>query len=224
MVVTLNKPELEDTLELELLNRSSIASSINPANKIGEGKYRDVYQVRGKALKILKPHVHKFNLEFPTSVYTKLKFGIADFNQYEYHTYRKFIKEIPNKLKDRFAQIYWAGPYNGKSVSLSELVINSNGEVSESLSESGPVYDKNFWDAFNQVESLLLEKRIFLMDIHAKNIMVKESEGKLAPVLIDYKRVGARTYPLQIWLLSQSRLAEKLKRKFQRLREEYSPD
>lgn len=219
MVVTLEKSN-----EAELPgNKPCNADYISLENKIGEGTYREVYRAGDKALKILKPHIHKFNVDFPTSLFTKLEYGIADFNQYEYNTYQRFIKKIPEGLRGRFAKIYSAGCYNGRSASLSELITNENGGISKSLSKFGPVSDKNFWNEIDQLESLLLEKRIFLIDIRKENVMVKESEGKLTPVLFDYKRIGARTRPFQPWLrLFPSQLAEKVKIKFQELREEYA--
>lgn len=199
-------------------------TDLSQAVKIGEGKHREVFRLGDKALKILKLHIRKnyglFHIDFPTNLYTKYRYGIDDFNEFEYRTYKKFIERVPPEFKDRFSRIYHAGRLDGRSFSISDLVVNSDGSLSKPLSEYD-IIDSAFWRQIDELEEILASKEIPIMDIGGENIMVKEADGKMIPVIIDFKRYGRKTYPFQIWLFSEQRLISKMRRRFQRLKERY---
>jgi len=202
-------------------------ADLEKAVKIGEGKYREVFRVDDFAIKILKPHVRKnyglFHIDFPSYLYTKHKFGIVDFNQFEYGIFRDFIERVPVEFREMFAQIHSVGKINGKSYSLSDIVVNRDGSLSKTLTQQGELDNYDFWRQIEELEEVLTDNTIQIMDIRGENIMVQEVEGKVVPVFIDFKRYGGRTYPIQFWLLSEKQLIAKMQRRFQRLRELYQP-
>jgi len=204
-----------------------LQTDLSQVAKIGEGRYRKVFRVGNKALKVLRPFVRKdyglFHVNFPTELYTKYKFGIADFNQFEYEMYHEFIERISPELRNKFSQIHEIGKSNGKSVSLSDLVVNSNGNLAKTLSQYGIVDNPDFWRQIDKLEQVLVHEEIPIIDIRGENIMVREVDGESVPILVDFKRYGRRTYPVQIWLFSKQQLVKKMKRRFQRLRDQYKP-
>ena len=144
---------------------------------------------------------------------------------YEYGNYLWVIGKVPEEMRGSFAQIFEVAKSNGKSISINELVVNADGRVSKTLRDYGPVSDPVFWERLQKLEELFLSKNIPYFDIRAKNILVKELEdGHMIPVLIAYKRVGIRTYPLQLNLLTKAGMSMRIIKKFLRLRELYKPN
>lgn len=80
------------------------------AVKIGEGRYREVFRVRNFAVKILKPSIRKnygfFHIDFPSQFYTTHKFGIEDFNQFEYDMFKSFIERVPAEFREIYTDIF----------------------------------------------------------------------------------------------------------------------
>ncbi|MDD5457522.1 MAG: YrbL family protein [Candidatus Margulisbacteria bacterium] len=74
------------------------------------------------------------------------------------------------------------------------------------------------------MSELVTDENCQISDIQPENILVQQlADGRLYPKLMDYKRLGAKTYPTQFWLhWSSNLLAKKLERKFQRLRDNFS--
>jgi len=200
---------------------------LESAVKIGEGKYREVYRLRDFAIKMLKPSIRKdyglFHINFPSQLYTKHKFGIADFNQFEYDMFKEFIERVPVEFRDRFAHIHSVGQIDGKSYSLSDLVINRDGSLSKTLAQYGEIESYDFWSQIEELEGVLTDNSIPIMDIRGENVMVQETSEGVAPVFIDFKRYGRRTYPVQFWLFLEKQLVAKMQRRFERLRELYQP-
>ena len=199
----------------------AIQTIITPEKKIGEGSYREVYMVRNKAVKVLKHFIVKdyilFSIKYPTHYYTKLKFGIDDFNEHEFGNYSEL--KIPDEFKDNFAQIFGIEKNNGNSFSLCELILDSDGNVSKSVKEHKNIKDIDFWKNLDKLEEFLIDNRIYLMDIRPENILAKEINGSFIPVIIDYKRVGPQTYPFQFLLKSTNGIENKIRRRFERLKE-----
>ena len=50
-------------------------------------------------------------------------------------------------------------------------------------------------------------------------LAVREVAGEAYPVLIDFKSLTRRLYPLQFWLFFKELLSRKIQRRFQRMRE-----
>ena len=197
-------------------------------DRIGGGAYREVYREGNLAIKVLKPYVKKdyglFSINFPAFLYTKIQFGIEDFNKFEYDNYRQMIGLVPLELRDSFAKIIRVEQNQNGSLSINELVTDADGCVSKTLKQYGEVRNSKFWERFNELEQLFLSNNISLFDINSENILVKELEnGDTTPVLVDYKRFGTRTYPFQFGLLTESGVRKKIKRRFARIRDSYRP-
>lgn len=200
--------------------------SLHNPIKIGEGRFREVYQVGGYTLKVLKPYTRKnygpFHIAFPVTLYTTLKFGIPDFNEHEYNTYNSFADRIPSELRESFYHIHGVQKPNGRSCLITELVADTDGKPSKRLSEHGKIADSIFWKQIKRLEEALLDEGIMLMDINGENILVRKTDNGPIPVIVDYKRLGGKTYPAQFWLSSGKQMEKKIQRRFQRLREQYS--
>ncbi len=190
--------------------------------KIGEGRYREVYREGDKALKFLKPNVIRnygpLKIIIPTKLYTFFNFGISDFNRFEYEKYKEFENKIPEEFEHNFSKIYGIEKRGKESVSISDLTLNWDKTLSKPLSKYGLLDDEDFWKEIDRLEEMLIERDIMILDIRGENILVKETSEAKSPVLIDYKRYGGRTYRKQ-FIFSRPQLIKKLKRKFQRLRE-----
>jgi len=194
--------------------------------KIGEGKFREVFSFGDLAIKTLKPHFTKkygrFNVNMPTGLYTKYKFGIKDFNEHEFAVYRDFIDRVPEVFRDSFYQIYSILHNEGKSYLLTQLIKDDDGQISRTMSQTGHIQDTSFWKRFDQLEDILVEQDIALMAINSANIVVQRSGNNTIPVFTDYKRFGNRTYPAQFWLASRSQRAKKIQRNLQTLRDKHN--
>lgn len=177
--------------------------------KLGEGKYREVFCYKGKAVKFLKQRPNNKN-------------KVDDFNELEYENYCNFIEKVPLKFKINFAIIEWTGKINGKSASISDLIINDDGSVARSIAETGKIKDEFFWATLEKIEDLLIDSDIPLLDIRGENIIAQKIENRFNPVFIDFKRFGANTYPFQPWLRFKYQRMKKIQRRFRRMKEIYS--
>jgi hypothetical protein len=189
---------------------------------IGEGRYRDVYAVGNEAVKVIKQFIRKdyglFRIDYPAPFYIKHKFGIEDFNRFELDSYNQLMKHVPPGYTDSFSRIHRVVQKEGRSISISDLIRDSDGTLSKSLSDHGPVKDLEFWRRMSALRTLLLDNEIHLMDITGENIMVKKTEEYALPVIVDYKRYGTNTYPFQFWMLSKNEREKRIQRRFMRLR------
>lgn len=196
------------------------------SERIGEGRYRQVLCQGDFVLKFLKPCVNKqygpLQLHFPAGLYTACKFGIPDFNQHEYAQYQRIINALPQESHDNLAHIHYVTHHAGHSVSVSDLVRDSDNTPSHPLSDYPGIASGSFWEQLDGLENALREYRIPLMDIKGENILVQKNHDGARPVLMDYKRHGSRTYPFQAWMSEEQQL-ERMSRRFQRVRDQYQP-
>ena len=97
--------------------------------KIWEWKYREVYYLNWENIyctKKIKPYIEIKWIKIPTILYTLLKFGIKDFNKYEYMWFQKISKIIDRK---NLAIITLDKDWNIRQ----ELVKNYNWKISKNL-------------------------------------------------------------------------------------------
>lgn len=188
--------------------------------KIGEGRYRRVFDIDGtRCIKILKPYVEKhygpFSIRLPTRTYTKVKFGIPDFNEYEFQVYQQFFSSPPAHLRGCFERILECSELG----LVAEIVRDFNGEMSKTLEATGIVHATGFWGKLLEVKAFLIENDIPLFDgIGSSSIMVKQLDANTAmPVLVDLKWFGPQLYPFQPHLRMQQFAREKINRRFSRL-------
>ncbi|MFH0731730.1 MAG: YrbL family protein [Candidatus Omnitrophota bacterium] len=194
--------------------------------KIGEGSCRVVYQTDSKVIKILKTYKQvrrsKFLFMLPMKL-CMLKYTMADYNKYEYNSYRNIIsKSVPERYSNSFVKIYGVIKSKKGNILVAELIKDADGKTSKSLAEYGPVYDDEFWERLNKLEKLFRDDGIYLLGIDAENIHVKRlKNGELIPVFVDYKKLARRFYPR--WLFStKAKLEQKTTEGFKRIREGYN--
>ena len=195
--------------------------------RIGTGKYRRVStlgpnkvvkQMRSRRVK----HYGPVTIKYPMRLYHLLKFGTKDMNRLEQKNYQKVIKNASRQLRTSFAGIIGIRTHKGRSILIMEKIKDYNRETSKSMNKTGKIKSKAFWKRMESIENYLLQNNIPLFDITAANIMVKKiSEKNSIPVLIDFKRLGTRTYPFQPQYALKPFARGKVRRQFTRLREQY---
>jgi len=203
-----------------------IKNLTNLNEKISEGFYREVYRSNEFAVKRLRPHITKkllfTKVRIPVSLYVLVRFAIRDLNKYEYKLYQSVISKMPSDLHKCFARVHKPIRDDKTSYSINELVLDDDGQISKTLLEYGKVNDKHFWSLINKVEKLFLQNHVYYLGISGYNICVKRrANGCLIPVLIDYKRIGIRTFWHQLPLYFPYFIRLKMRRRFQKVREDF---
>ncbi len=195
----------------------------------GEGRYRDTYIVGPKKdhiAKIPKAIIEKKyplgTIPYPSEPYTLLKFGKANINEVDYANYQKLPEAVRNNFTPNTRMI------NG--VIVQERMQNYDGTPSVSIEEHtqkyGKIQNKFFWETVEKLkQAFLLEEQPLLGVFHrGSNILVKKlSENEWIPIMIDFKRLGARSYPFQPHLNIKDRLQKKFLRQFKSFEEDYKP-
>jgi len=201
--------------------------SVSFHDKIGEGTYREVYQVTPEVcVKRMKSYHKKDNLlgriGYPTSLYTLAKFSIWDFNDFELKEYRKLLPNIPGELSGSFAKIIGVGRKDDESLLFQETVRDHDNGPSRPLMQTGPIFQECFWDRLMELRDFFTGNNIHFFNVGPDNVIVKKTEqGILVPVFTDYKRIGQRTYPYQLHLKLDCLARQKVMRRFERLAETY---
>jgi hypothetical protein len=203
-------------------------TSIALGPKIGEGRYREVFQIGDETCaKFLRRTLEKnygiFSITFPMKTYNLLKFRTSDFNQLELQNYNDLMKRIPESSHQYFAHINGLETIDGQSVSIYQLIRNSDGSISKSLKNFGPVDSVEFWDSIEHLRKIILDLEIPYFGVNDDNILVQQEESRIKPVFVDYKRVGMKTYPFQPWVCMHGEKAKKINRLFGRLNKYRNP-
>lgn len=207
----------------------SVPDNINISDlhdKIHQGIYRDVFRYKDYAIKVMRPWIRKrfmgIGICIPTCLYTLLRFGIRDFNEYEFHKYKHLDAELPSELQSSFARILGVYEDDGRSYSVCELVTDANGQPSKTLLQVAKVSDANFWDRINELEQFFTVNDIAYLSVGGDNVCVQQlKNGDLHPVMIDYKRIGRRTFSHQLLLWFRPLLRMKMRRRFRSLKKKY---
>ena len=179
---------------------------------IGIGRYRECYAIANTdlCLKRLKPIGLDFRL---LSAHL-----LGDINQDEF----EIIKGIPAELKFFFPQTV---SKNGKML-ISKRPKDFNGQYSKPVLEFGKISNPYFWDASDFIVEELIKHKLWLFDVFhlGNNILVQKlSESKYIPVIIDCKRSGYFSYPLQANLIFDAEKEKKLLRRHLRFKEKFKP-
>jgi len=196
-------------------------------HKVGEGGHREVYAHGDLALKITKPYAFRrylIKLAVPTWLYSMYKLGYGDMNQADFTNFKKIEGILPKDMYDNFVPIYRIVTENGRSVLVSELVLNDDGSTAKALSTYDSIDDPSFWREMDRIKNFFINHDVPYFDLRGENIVVRERvDGHLVPVIIDYKKSSSRAYPFQLNLHLKSQRARKLNRRFSRLQIKYSP-
>lgn len=194
--------------------------------KIGEGTFREVYRYKNFAIKKTKSHFTKrllfIKVLIPTSLYILITYGIRNLSEYEYKQYQSIISKVPPHLHACFAKVYKPLNDNKACFSINQLVIDDDGQLSKTIAEYGNISDEHFWSVMDELETLFIEKHIYYLSIGAFNVCVKrQADGRIIPVLVDYKRIGVRTFWHQLLLYFPYFMKLKMRRRFQGMREKH---
>ncbi|MBU1201367.1 MAG: PhoP regulatory network YrbL family protein [Nanoarchaeota archaeon] len=206
-----------------MINALQLIQNIREENKIGEGTYRDIYQVSpdlcAKKIKSTHKKSYKiFSISYPTNTYTLIKFGIKNFNEYEYQEYLKIKDAIPNELANSFANIEGVV----EDILFQKLVKDLSENISKPLTQKKRIDNSYFWNRINQLKEFFLDEKIYNFNVKPDNILIKELDSEtFIPVITDYKRIGPRTYPFQPQLVFSDIAQKKIVRRFDRLILEY---
>ncbi len=180
---------------------------LKPEKKIGEGHFRECFAVEGEpglCIKKLKPTL---------SFWQRLQLFLLrrNINREEYNVYYR----LPSELK----------PYFNPAVSISSdsLIVvrpmDYDGSHSRPVSDYGKVSNRIFWEEVEHIVSLFEKHNFWFLDAFqlGTNVFVQRlSEEQWRPVIIDYKRQGWRSYPMQLNLLMHSEKRKKFYRKYRR--------
>lgn len=192
---------------------------------LGKGKYRTTFQLgESTCIKVMLPqvefHLGSIKLSCPTRAFTFFNFDIEDFNQYEYDNYLKYFKTVSGDLRGYFVRIF--GVKDG--ILKSELVRDFDWSISETLEQHKQVDSPVFWDRLMDVQRFILVQNIPFYTITPANIVVKKiSKSNSIPVFVDFKHIGQRLFPLQVWLRIKLFSDMKIRRQFRRLVLNHSP-
>ncbi len=196
--------------------------------KIGEGRYREVFQIDDeRCIKKLKPSIQKrygpFTVNYNARLYSLGKFRISDFNSHEFFNYQKLKAQLPQNLQKNFAEIYGVQmDKKGNSSSLSELIRNYNGRISKTLAEHDKINNEMFWENVKEIENFFAGNNIPYFNVHPQNIAVKWlNKSDAIPVFMDFKRIGKQTYPFQFWLIFTPFMEKKRCKQFERIYRNY---
>lgn len=191
--------------------------------KIGEGQYREVFRSDPFVIKKLKRFLFKRRGQkmapFPLQSYVRKKYGIDDFNQHEFAHYQMLAEVVPARLRDNFNPIHWAGHFQGHSLSLSDLVLNADGSLAQTMVHTGPIRESGFWRVLDEMEIFLLDHKLYFTGLSSDNILVCKREEGWQPVMVDYKWLGGEAYPCQFWLRCRAGLENKIRHKFLKMKQ-----
>ena len=176
------------------------------AEKIFEGHHRECFAVAGKNLIVKKlkrrPKIFWIRAD---------KLYRRNVNKEEYDFYRS----LPSSLREYFPSYVELKD----NMLIMERITDYEGEFSKTVLEYGKVTNEYFWKDVETIVEILTKERLWLFDIfHCGNNMVvkKVSEKVYRPVIIDFKRMGWHSYPLQINLLFESECRKKFHRRLKK--------
>lgn len=137
----------------------------------------------------------------PVRVRAWLKGFGSDVNAADLRNYQRHFKKIPPHLRENFVRLHRVEGRGRTSVLYAEAVRDYDGTLSQPLEKTGRISNRSFWARYDEMVEWVVHQKIHLFDLTDKNILVKwKSPTECTPVLIDYKIMGARHFPLQPWL------------------------
>lgn len=187
-------------------------TQLKPDIKIGEGHFRECYTIKDEPALCIK--MLKKNITFLQRLHLNLL--RRKMNEDEYNTYN----QLPASLK----------PYFNPIVSVTQnFVVTSrpmdyDGSHSRSVADYGKVSNTHFWKEVEKVVRLFEKHNLWFLDAFqlGSNVFVQRlSEDHWQPIIIDYKRHGWKSYPLQLNLLWDSQKKKKFFRKYHRFVESF---
>lgn len=191
------------------------------------GRFRDTFLVgpnKDHVAKVPKDKIDKQTpfgkVSYPGPAYTLLKFGNTNVNIVDFENYQA----LPEIVKKEFA------PKNRllNGIIVQERVFDYDGTPSLSVSEYadqfGKISNKNFWNKVEELKEIFLKEKEPLLGVFAdgSNVLVKKlSEEEWVPIIVDFKRLGARAYVFQPHLRLPGEVQKRFLRRFERFERNY---
>ena len=187
--------------------------------KIWEWSYREVFLhdtnpdlcIKKLKKKRVKTYPLWVKISINQKIYTLIKFGIRDFNKYEYKQIKKAQKIIPENMPKHIELI------NGGL--LQSVIKDYNWEVSKNMqSISQWKIWKIFFEKLQKIINDLMDNNIDLMDIRNNVIIQEYKKWEYKPMLFDFKRIWWKTYWWQFWLILKQQRKNKIYRRMKKVR------
>ncbi len=177
------------------------------AEKIGEGNFRECFAVKDR------PDLCVKRLKSRLGFFQRMQVLLLrrDMNREELRIYQM----LPADLKPFFNPIVEAR----KDHLITNRLIDFDGSHSKPVCEYGQVAHEGFWREVEQIVSLLDAHRIWFFDTFqiGTNIFVqRRSAQDWHPVIVDYKHLGWKAFPMQIHLILDSEKRKKFFRAYRR--------
>lgn len=188
---------------------------IQLAEKIGEGNFRECYAVVGEpglCVKRLKP-----GLGFLQRLHLNLL--RPRMNEEEHDTYSR----LPELLKPYFNPVIDAR----RDYLVTARPLDYDGSHSKPVCDYGRVSNKYFWAEVEKIVELFERHNIWFFDafqIGANVFVQRLSPEEWKPIIVDYKRLGWKSYPVQVNLLFDSEKRKKFYRKYRRFVQSFRSD
>ncbi len=176
--------------------------------KIGEGNFRECFALQddpGLCYKRLRPDLGFFQRFQVLSLRRHM-------NQEEQRTYNA----LPSMIKPYFNPVVDAG----KSFLVAARPMDFDGSYSLPLNDYGKVGNSSFWEQSERLVKLLDRHSLWFLDIFGStNIIVQRlSEQQWKPIIIDYKHLGWKAFPMQLNLVLDSEKRRKFYRSYHRFK------
>lgn len=185
---------------------------LKPGDKIGEGNFRECFAVAGEpglCIKRLKPGLGPLQ-----------KLQVIFLRRRMNHEELKTYKSLPAELKEFFNPIIDASD----EYLVTGRPLDYDGTHSRPVCVYGKVFNEMFWGEVEKLVSLLDEHKIWFFDTFqiGTNIFVQRlSETEWKPIIIDYKHLGWKAFPMQFNLLLPSEKRRKFFRCYRRFEKRF---
>ncbi len=182
------------------------------AEKIGEGNFRECFAVKGEpglCVKRLRPDLG-FLQRLQVIILRRRM------NQEELDTYNN----LPEDLKPFFNPIMDAT----REHLLTARPLDFDGTHSKPVRDYGKITNSVFWKQVEEVVGLLDKHKIWFFDTFqvGTNIFVQRvSESMWKPIIVDYKHLGWKAFPMQFNLLFDSEKRKKFYRSYRRFEQRF---
>jgi hypothetical protein len=163
-------------------------------------------------------------IRYPMRLYTRLKYGVPDIIRYEIEIARRLPDEIMPYLLQNMRLGRTA---DGSTVLCSDKVLNYDGGMSQTLNETGRVFNPSFWRHVEVICDVLKRHGAYLLGVfHGGNhvLVQKCSPDDWRPVLIDVVKCGRRLYPFQVNLTRPTAVRKKYYRQLERFKTRFRAD
>ena len=180
------------------------------------------------AKSIVETRVKRYPLgltvRYPGWMYVKLKYGICDLMEHEFHQWRA----MPEKLRPYLLKnVTLERSQVGKRLLCSDRIRDYGGNFSRTLSQTGEISNPGFWRHVTGICETLRSRQLYLLGIFhggSQVLVHKVSLDDWRPVILDVTKLGRKMYPFQLDLWRKRAVERKFERQFVRFCERFSAD